>query len=103
MLVHSMKEQGNRRVAPEPGAIGDGYPYGVVKKATQNRQCRMEEEQPNHTLLIPYVSVLGKDLKMICSKFNIRTVLRMSSTLQSKLCRFNDTDSVMLRSGVVYI
>ena len=82
--------------------LENGYPLGVVKMATQKRQGRREEEQPRHTLYIPYVYGLGEDLRKICRKFNIRIVFRTSSTLRRELCRFKDRDSVMLRSGVVY-
>ena len=82
--------------------LENGYPHGMVKMATQERQGRREEEQPHHTLYIPYVSGLGEDLRRISRKFNIRIVFRTSSTLKRELCRFKDRDSVMLRSGVVY-
>ena len=62
----------------------------------------MEEEQPCHTLYIPYVSGLGEDLRRIYRKFNIRTVFRTPFTLRHELCRIKDRDSAMLASGVVY-
>ena len=80
----------------------NGYPYEVVRTASRPRQQRTQEEQPRHTLYIPYVSGLGEDLRRVCRKYNIRTVFRTSSTLRQELSRTKDRDPPLKTSGVVY-
>ena len=98
--------QGENREAEEchltQVLMENGYPYGVVKTATEDRQFRREDDQQRHTLYISYVSGPGEDLRRICRKFNIRTVFRTSTTLRHELCRTEDSDSMMMQSGVVY-
>ena len=80
----------------------NGYPYEVVRTASRPRLQRTQEEQPCHTLYIPYVSGLGEDLRRVCRKYNIRTVFRTSSTLRRELSRTKDRDPPLKTSGVVY-
>ena len=60
----------------------NGYSYEVVRTASQPRLQRTQEE-PLHTLCIPYVSGLSEDLRKVYRKYSIRTVFRTPSTLRN--------------------
>ena len=74
----------------------------VVRTASQPRPQRTQEEQPLHTLCIPYVSGLSEDLRRVCRKYSIRTVFRTPSTLRWELSKIKERDSALKASGVVY-
>ena len=81
----------------------NGYPYEVDRAASQPRLQRTREEQPRHTLYIPYVAELGEDLRRICRKYSIRTVLSWTpSTFRQELSRIKDRDPALKTFGVVY-
>ena len=79
----------------------NGYPYEVVRTASHPQQQRTQE-QPCHTLYIPYVSGLGEDLRRVYRRHNIRTVFRTPSTLRQELSRVKDKDPMWKVSGLVY-
>jgi predicted GIY-YIG superfamily endonuclease len=60
------------------------------------------EEDPKHTILLPYVSGLSEDLRRICCKQGIRIVFTTPTTLRQQLTRVKDKDPPLNRSGVVY-
>ena len=80
----------------------NGYPYEVDRAASQTRLQRTREEQPRHTLYIPYVAELGEDLRRICRKYSIRTVFRTPSTFRQELSRIKGRDPALKTFGVVY-
>ena len=81
---------------------GNGYPETFVKTASKSRRAAEPIEEPRATAFIPYVAELSEDVRWVCRRYDIRTVLRSSSTLRGQLMRVKDQDPLEKKSNVVY-
>ena len=53
-------------------------------------------------MVIPYVTGMSEDIRLVCSKFNIRVVFKSGRTLHSMLTKVKDTLPPGKQSNVVY-
>ena len=77
-------------------------PEHIIKSAVRPRREGEPKESPKYTIRVPYVSGLSEDLRRICRRYDIRTVLTTTSTLRQQFTRVKDVDPLLSRAGVVY-
>ena len=80
----------------------NGYPDHIIRLAAAPRREKQPEEEPKHTICLPYVAGVSEDLRRICRRFDIRTVFTTIATLRQQLTRVKDVDPFLSTAGVVY-
>ena len=79
----------------------NGYPAHIIKSAQRSK--RRQEEEPKHTISLPYVSGLSENLRRVF-RFDIRTVFDTISTLrQQQLAWVKDVDPPLIKACVVHM
>ena len=72
----------------------NSHPEHIIQAAARPRKKRTtQEEKPKYTICLPYV---GKDLRRVCRKFDIRTVFTTMSMFRQQLTKVKDTDPTQL-------
>ena len=80
----------------------NSYPNHVIQAAAKPKKKKPQEEQPQHTIYLPYVAGVGEDLRRVCRKHQIRTVFITTNTLGQQLTKVKDIDPTIEKSVVVY-